>query len=80
MNANPPKSAPELVDRDGVGAKAVRDAQGALKQRRGRPKLARPKEQISIRLDRDVVAVFRASGRGWQARINQALRKVLVLE
>jgi uncharacterized protein (DUF4415 family) len=42
----------------------------------GRPKKADPKEAVSIRLDPEVVAHFRASGRGWQSRINAALRKV----
>lgn len=32
------------------------------------------KEQISIRLDRDVLDYFRASGRGYQTRINDVLR------
>jgi len=32
------------------------------------------KEQISIRLDRDVLDYFRAGGRGYQARINDVLR------
>lgn len=34
------------------------------------------KEAISIRLDRDVLERFRATGDGWQSRINDALRKV----
>ena len=34
-----------------------------------------PKRPISIRLDEDVLAHFRASGPGWQTRINEALRK-----
>jgi uncharacterized protein (DUF4415 family) len=41
----------------------------------GRPKLDRPKEALNIRLDADVVEHFRASGPGWQTRINAALRK-----
>ncbi len=43
--------------------------------RRGRPKAAAPKRAINIRLDPDVLAHFRATGRGWQSRINAALRK-----
>lgn len=41
----------------------------------GRPKADNPKTAISIRLDADVVAHFRATGDGWQSRINAALRK-----
>ena len=38
-------------------------------------KAAAPKRAINIRLDPDVLAHFRATGRGWQSRINAALRK-----
>lgn len=30
---------------------------------------------ISVRLDRDVLARFRATGAGWQSRMNEALRE-----
>jgi uncharacterized protein (DUF4415 family) len=43
--------------------------------RRGRPRKAAPKEPVNIRLDPDVLAHFRATGRGWQSRINAILRK-----
>ena len=42
---------------------------------RGRPSLAHPKKQITLRLDEDVIARFRDSGKGWQGRMNAALRK-----
>lgn len=42
---------------------------------RGRPLLEHPKKQVTLRLDEDVIAKFRASGKGWQGRINEALRK-----
>jgi uncharacterized protein (DUF4415 family) len=32
-------------------------------------------EQVTLRLDRDVLEFFQADGPGWQERINQALRK-----
>ena len=32
------------------------------------------KERISIRLDRDVLAGFRATGPGWQTRVNAVLK------
>jgi uncharacterized protein (DUF4415 family) len=44
--------------------------------RRGRPKLANPKQPVSLRLDRDVIEWFKRSGEGWQTRINNELRKV----
>jgi uncharacterized protein (DUF4415 family) len=33
-----------------------------------------PKEQVTLRLDRDVLEWFRAKGRGYQTRINTVLR------
>jgi uncharacterized protein (DUF4415 family) len=42
--------------------------------RRGRPK-GSAKQQISLRIDTAVLEAFRATGPGWQGRINDALRK-----
>jgi uncharacterized protein (DUF4415 family) len=49
--------------------------------RRGRPP-GSAKTQVSLRLDQDVIAAFRAQGPGWQSRMNEALRKAagLVVE
>ncbi len=41
--------------------------------RRGRPKAEAPKVPVTVRLDPDIVAFFRESGRGWQTRLNDAL-------
>lgn len=41
----------------------------------GRPRAAHPKEALNIRLDADVLEHYRATGPGWQTRINAALRK-----
>jgi uncharacterized protein (DUF4415 family) len=38
------------------------------------PQRAPTKERITIRLSRDVVARFRATGEGWQTRLDEALR------
>lgn len=43
----------------------------------GRPKIANPKQQVTLRLDRDVLAAFRSKGPRWQSRINAELRKAL---
>ncbi len=51
------------------------DAAMALyRAKRGRPAGSGTKEQVAIRLDRDVLSAFRASGTGWQTRMNAALR------
>jgi uncharacterized protein (DUF4415 family) len=42
---------------------------------RGRPKSAVTKTSVTLRLDPDVLVVFGATGRGWQGRMNAALRK-----
>lgn len=52
---------------------------GGVPAKRGRPKLKDAKRPVSLRLDSDVIAHFRRTGRGWQSRINAALRKVAKL-
>lgn len=42
--------------------------------RRGRPLGSGSKTQVTLRLDAEVVEKFRASGDGWQTRINEALK------
>lgn len=41
---------------------------------RGRPKSEAPKVAVKLRLDPDVLAAFKATGAGWQTRINATLR------
>jgi uncharacterized protein (DUF4415 family) len=43
---------------------------------RGKQK-APTKEMISLRVDRDVLAAYRATGLGWQSRMNAALKAAL---
>ena len=45
-----------------------------LRPLRGRPPLARPKAALTLRVDADVLAALKASGPGWQTRINALLR------
>ena len=42
--------------------------------------LPEPKEQVTLRLDRDVLRWFRANGRGYQTRINAVLRSYYLRE
>jgi uncharacterized protein (DUF4415 family) len=44
-------------------------------RRVGRPSKPNRKVSITLRLDREVVERFKATGAGWQTRINAALRK-----
>ena len=51
---------------------------GAIR-RRGKQK-APTKRAVSIRLDPDVIEAYRATGPGWQSRINSDLRKTKNLD
>jgi uncharacterized protein (DUF4415 family) len=41
---------------------------------RGRPKSESPKQSLTIRYDAVVVSAFKATGKGWQTRMNDALK------
>jgi uncharacterized protein (DUF4415 family) len=71
-----PDEAPHL-DRGWFERAEIREGERLIRPAKpaGRPKKAAPKEAVNIRLDPDVLAYFRAGGRGWQSRINEALRK-----
>ena len=43
---------------------------------RGKQK-APVKNQVTLRLDHDVLAYFRASGAGWQSRLNDLLKAII---
>ncbi|VVD78748.1 hypothetical protein PFI31113_00996 [Pandoraea fibrosis] len=49
----------------------------ALLKRRGRPALPENERKVTLnmRADRDVVDAFKATGDGWQTRMNDALRE-----
>ena len=74
-----PDDAPEWPDEAwdraqiAVGEKIVRPATGTL-TRRGRPPVGdEPKQQVTLRLPRQVIDYFRATGGGWQTRISDVL-------
>ncbi len=71
-----PDEAPPL-DREWFERAEIREGERLIRPARsvGRPKKAAPKEAVNIRLDPEVLAHFRATGPGWQSRINEALRK-----
>ena len=43
--------------------------------RRGRPRLADPRQLLSLRLPPNVIARWKATGPGWQTRMAKALEK-----
>lgn len=65
---------PELTDEWFEQAAHYR---GGVLVRRGRPPAVIRKQQVTLRLDQDVLDTFRSGGPGWQSRINAALRKAL---
>ncbi|MGD0184297.1 MAG: BrnA antitoxin family protein [Roseiarcus sp.] len=70
---------PEITAQEMAEAKPFAEAFPELAEsvKRGRGKQKTPTKQlVSIRLDRDVLAAFKATGDGWQGRINDALRRV----
>ena len=72
--------APELTDEQLAQAKPFAEMfpelSLSLKRARGKQK-APTKELISLRVDRAVVAAYRAKGRGWQGKMNAALKAAL---
>jgi uncharacterized protein (DUF4415 family) len=51
----------------------------AIRRTRG-PNKKPAKEQVAIRLDQEVVGALRASGPGWQTRVNAALKEWLATQ
>ena len=77
--------APEVTDEQMAEARPFAKAFPALaenmqKNAGGRPRSANPKVPVSIRLDRDVVAKFKATGPGWQTRMNEVLRREVLTD
>jgi uncharacterized protein (DUF4415 family) len=75
--------APEATDSELAQArpfaKAFPQFAEAIRRARGRPQVDHPKQQISLRLDPDVIAAYKKSGKGWQGRVNEILRKAAKL-
>ena len=73
---NRPCSEKSYIDDDGEAGEL--DEAWFAKASRGRPKLPSElrKQRISVFLDPDVITHFKSEWRGWQTRINAALRKV----
>jgi len=73
---------PEWTDEDFAKARPASEvlrpelyAALVARRKQGRPKAETPKVFTSIRLDADLLATFKSTGKGWQTRINSALRE-----
>src|SRR5689334_9548697 len=49
----------------------------ALTRQGGRPRVASPKVHIGLRLDPEVVAAVKASGKGYNSRVEKVLREAI---
>jgi uncharacterized protein (DUF4415 family) len=75
----------EPSDEDFAKAKRAKDVlptgvyQEIVKRRRGQrgSQKAALKEQVTLRLDPEILAHYRAMGKKWQSRINQDLRRTI---
>jgi len=77
---------PEWTEADFAKAKGPEALPAELlaafpKTKMGRPKGSKSseKEQVSLRIDTEVLERFRAGGPGWQTRMNEALRRAVAL-
>lgn len=59
-------------------SKAQLNAIVPLRSVRGRPKLENKKLLLSVRYSTEVVEFFRATGEGWQARMDGVLRQYVI--
>ncbi|MBV8973026.1 MAG: BrnA antitoxin family protein [Sphingomonadaceae bacterium] len=87
MSKPPPPSYfddnPEWTEEDFARARQLADRpdiavmRAKLVRPRGRPEgsTTSTKSLVSLRLDNDIIARFRATGPGWQSRINALLRE-----
>jgi uncharacterized protein (DUF4415 family) len=62
--------APEITD-SWIEEADLRQGQKVV--RRGRPRLANPKQLLSLRLPPEVIASWKATGPGWQTRMAKVL-------
>lgn len=78
---------PEWTEEDFANAKSIFEIPeladlAEFVRKGGRPALPERyrKRRVSIMLDPDVIEHFKADGKGWQTRVNAALRKAAGLE
>lgn len=80
MNANKPATPTEWIDADDAPEltdeffERADEYVGDKLVRRGRPRTDSPKVALTVRYDAEVVEAFKATGKGWQTRMNAALK------
>jgi uncharacterized protein (DUF4415 family) len=73
---------PPLTNEEMASMRPLREifpdlAEHAAKRKRGErgPQKTPTKKPVTIRIDRDVLASYKATGAGWQSRMNDVLRR-----
>ena len=78
----PDDDIPEMRVADFAAAKSLKFNMPAvieaMKRGRGRPKSESPKERVSLRINPKIVAAYKATGKGWQSRMNEVLEDGLI--
>ncbi|MDA8349889.1 MAG: BrnA antitoxin family protein [Pseudomonadota bacterium] len=72
-----PDDAPEITDKWVAEADLYH---GKKLVRRGRPIGSGQKTQTTLRISKDVLEFFRATGPGWQTRMDNALKRYVALQ
>ncbi|MFZ0706076.1 MAG: BrnA antitoxin family protein [Candidatus Korobacteraceae bacterium] len=74
---SPPLTARKLAGMRPLGEVYPDLAEFAMKRKRGQrgPQKAQTKKPVTIRIDHDVLDSYKATGPGWQTRMNDALRR-----
>ncbi|GGE16964.1 hypothetical protein GCM10011390_40080 [Aureimonas endophytica] len=69
---------PEWTEEDFAKAKPFAEVfpglAESLRRDRDHPARQEKRQEVRLRLDADVVAKFKATGKGWQSRINEVLK------
>lgn len=80
------KNLADITDEEDVAiTKAAQDdpdaqpVNGLMRKKRGRPFAKVTKTKVSIRLSPEVLEALRATGKGWQTRVDDVLRKEMGL-
>ncbi|MEO8298888.1 MAG: BrnA antitoxin family protein [Burkholderiales bacterium] len=71
-------AASEPYDPNDAAAAAAYWAGAIIKRGRGRPAVPVKRPTLNMRVDADVLEAFKATGPGWQTRINALLRDAVV--
>ena len=72
-----PEDAPEL-DEQWFQDAHVYIGDTLIKRGVGRPPIKNTKEMLSLRIDFDVLEKLRASGKGWQTRLNKYIKDAVL--